>query len=69
MCAADAVTNLGDTEVRDALLAKAEYLCKIGDKNAAVSAFRETFDKSVSVGQRLDITFNVIRIGEHVVVE
>ena len=28
----DAETNLGETEVRDALLAKAEYLCKIGDK-------------------------------------
>ena len=28
----DATTNLGETEVRDAMLAKAEYLCKIGDK-------------------------------------
>ena len=28
----DAQENLGDTEVRDALLAKAEYLTKIGDK-------------------------------------
>jgi 26S proteasome regulatory subunit N7 len=28
----DAETNLGETEVRDALLTKAEYLCKIGDK-------------------------------------
>ena len=28
----DAETNLGETEVRDALLTKADYLCKIGDK-------------------------------------
>ena len=28
----DAEQNLGETEVRDALLAKAEYLSKIGDK-------------------------------------
>lgn len=28
----DAEQNLGESEVRDALLAKAEYLCKIGDK-------------------------------------
>jgi hypothetical protein len=28
----DAETNLGETEVRDALLTKAEHLCKIGDK-------------------------------------
>ena len=28
----DAERNLGETEVRDALLTKAEYLCKIGEK-------------------------------------
>ena len=28
----DAEENLGETEVRDALYEKAEYLCKIGDK-------------------------------------
>jgi len=29
---ADAEKNFGETERRDALMAKAEYLCKIGDK-------------------------------------
>ena len=28
----DAEKNLGDSELKDALLAKAEYLCRIGDK-------------------------------------
>ncbi len=28
----DSEKNFGETEQRDALLAKAEYLCKIGDK-------------------------------------
>lgn len=28
----DAEKNLGETEVRDAMLKKAEYLCRIGDK-------------------------------------
>lgn len=28
----DAEKNFGETEQRDALMAKAEYLCKIGDK-------------------------------------
>ena len=28
----DATKNFGETEQRDALMAKAEYLCKIGDK-------------------------------------
>lgn len=29
---ADAEKNLGETEIRDSMLAKAEYLCHIGDK-------------------------------------
>ena len=28
----DAETNLGETEIRENMLKKAEYLCKIGDK-------------------------------------
>ena len=38
----DAETNLGETEVRDALLSKAEYLCKIGDKVCAGKCFNFT---------------------------
>ena len=29
---ADAEKNLGESEIRESMLAKAEYLCKIGDK-------------------------------------
>jgi 26S proteasome regulatory subunit N7 len=50
-------------EVREKNLAKAEYLCRIGDKEAALTAFRKTYDKTVSLGQRLDIVFHQIRIG------
>lgn len=28
----DAEKNLGESEIRDAMMAKAEYLCQIGDK-------------------------------------
>lgn len=59
----DAEKNLGEMEVREANLKKSEYLCRIGDKNAAVSAFRKTYDKTVSLGHRLDIIFHNIRIG------
>ncbi|GAB6029607.1 proteasome regulatory particle subunit [Chamberlinius hualienensis] len=59
----DAEKNLSETEVRDANLAKAEYLCKIGDKEGALTAFRKTYDKTVSLGHRLDIVFHIIRIG------
>jgi len=59
----DAEENLGETEVREGYLAKAEYLCTIGDKDKAITAFRETTEKTVALGQKLDILFSLIRIG------
>lgn len=59
----DAEQNLGEMEVREANLKKSEHLCRIGDKDGAVSAFRKTYDKTVSLGHRLDIVFHNIRIG------
>jgi len=59
----DAEQNLSEMEVREANLTKSEHLCRIGDKDGAVSAFRKTYDKTVSLGQRLDIVFHLIRIG------
>lgn len=60
---ADAEQNLGEMEVREANLKKSEYLCRIGDKAAAETAFRKTYEKTVSLGHRLDIVFHLIRIG------
>nr|SVE78408.1 EOG090X0ARF [Daphnia lumholtzi] len=59
----DAEQNLGEMEVRESNLKKAEFLCLIGNKDAALSAFRKTYDKTVSLGHRLDIIFHNIRIG------
>ena len=60
---ADADENLGESEIREANLAKAEHLCMIGDKDGAVAAFKETYEKTVSLGHRLDIVFTQIRLG------
>merc|ERR1712141_890656 len=49
---ADAETNLGESEHREALLAKAEYLTKIGDKDNAVEAIRKTMEKTVGLGNK-----------------
>ncbi|CAL1261039.1 unnamed protein product [Larinioides sclopetarius] len=59
----DAEKNLGEMEVREAYLNKAEYLSKIGSKEAALSVFRKTQEKTVSLGHRLDLLFHIIRIG------
>ncbi|KAH9509764.1 26S proteasome non-ATPase regulatory subunit 6 [Bulinus truncatus] len=42
----DAEKSLGETEIRDSMLSKAEYLCQIGDKASALSEFRKTYDKT-----------------------
>lgn len=52
-----------ESDEKDALLSKAEYLCKIGDKDECLSYFRKAYDKTVALGQRLDIIFNIIRVG------
>lgn len=59
----DAEKNLGEMEVREAYLRKAEYYSRIGDKENAVNTFRQTYEKTVSLGHRLDIIFHLIRIG------
>lgn len=59
----DAEKNAGESEVREANLNKAQYLCRIGDKDAAVTAFQKTYEKTVSLGHRLDIVFHQIRMG------
>lgn len=59
----DAVENLGESEVREAHAAKAEYFARIGDKENAVAAYRTTLEKTVGSGQKLDVIFTLLRIG------
>jgi len=60
---ADAVENLGESEVREALLARAIFLARIGDKDGAVAALDETETKTVALGQKLDLVFTQVRLG------
>jgi 26S proteasome regulatory subunit N7 len=59
----DAEKNLGESEVRDSLLKRAEFLTKIGDKNASLHMYRLTLEKTVGLASKLDIVFAQIRIG------
>ena len=52
-----------ESDEKDVLLMKAEYLCKIGNKEESLAVFRKAYDKTVALGHRLDIVFNMIRIG------
>jgi len=59
----DAEQNLGENEVREALLNKALFFKKIGDKEQALKSYEKTESKTVALGQRIDILFDIIRIG------
>lgn len=58
----NAEENEGETEVRDAMLAKANYLADIGDKEAARKAFDETAEKTAGSGPKLDLVFSMLRL-------
>jgi 26S proteasome regulatory subunit N7 len=58
----DAKENFGDIEVRDAMLAKADFYNRIGDKDNAIEGYKIAFEKTVGVGAKLDNILTVIRI-------
>ncbi|KAI5121382.1 hypothetical protein M0805_001195 [Coniferiporia weirii] len=53
----------GETEIADALRARATYLTQIGDKERSVAAQELAFEKSSGVGSKIDIVLALIRIG------
>lgn len=59
----DAEENLGEIEIRDAHLNKAEYYVRIGDKENSLSALRQSYEKTTMLGHKLDNVFMQIRVG------
>ncbi|GLT29077.1 hypothetical protein SLA2020_039650 [Shorea laevis] len=60
---ADAEENLGESEVREAHLAKSLYYIQIGDKEKALEQLKVTESKTVAVGQKMDLVFYTLQIG------
>lgn len=60
---ADAEENLGESEVREALLAKALFYIRIGDKESSLEQLKVTEAKTVAVGQKMDLVFHTLRLG------
>lgn len=59
----DAEENAGESEVREAKLARAEFFGRIMDKKRADEAYDDTYKVTVGSGQKIDIVFALIRIG------
>ncbi|KAL9262163.1 26S proteasome non-ATPase regulatory subunit 6-like protein [Drosera capensis] len=60
---ADAEENLGESEVREAHLAKSLFYIRIGDDNNALDHLKVTESKTVAVGQKMDLVFYTLQIG------
>ncbi|KAF3953724.1 hypothetical protein CMV_020857 [Castanea mollissima] len=60
---ADAQENLGESEVREANLAKSLYFIRIGDKEKALEQLKVTESKTVAVGQKMDLVFYTLQLG------
>lgn len=55
----DATENLGDTEVREALYEKAQFLCKIGvPKEERNKNYKIAEEKTIAIGHKLDMVFS-----------
>lgn len=57
----DAEENLGDTEVKEALTAKADYLCRIGSRAAAAEAYKKAEENTAGSGPKLDLVFSTLK--------
>ncbi|GAA5982258.1 hypothetical protein JCM10908_004804 [Rhodotorula pacifica] len=59
----DARTNLGESEVSDALRERAAYLARIGgDKDEALKAYEDAIEKTAGKGTKIDLVLSVARI-------
>ncbi|TDL21465.1 PCI-domain-containing protein [Rickenella mellea] len=60
---AEAEKTEGETEIADALKARATYLTRIGDKDRSVTAQELALEKTPGVGSKIDIVLTLARIG------
>ncbi|KAI9568050.1 26S proteasome subunit RPN7-domain-containing protein [Boletus coccyginus] len=60
---AEAEKTEGESEISDALKARANHLTRIGDKERAVAAQELALQKTPGLGSRIDISLTLIRIG------
>ncbi|KAF8633521.1 hypothetical protein AX17_004427 [Amanita inopinata Kibby_2008] len=60
---AEAEQTEGESEISDALKARANYFTRIGDKDRAIAAQKLALEKTPGLGSRIDIVLTLIRIG------
>ncbi|KAI0934895.1 hypothetical protein AcV5_006589 [Taiwanofungus camphoratus] len=60
---AEAEQTEGESDIADALQARANYFTKIGEREKAIEAQKVALEKTPGLGSRIDIILTLIRIG------
>ncbi|EMD38248.1 hypothetical protein CERSUDRAFT_113407 [Gelatoporia subvermispora B] len=60
---AEAEKTEGESDIADALRARASYLTQIGDKERAIEAQKLALEKTPGLGSKIDIVLTLVRIG------
>jgi 26S proteasome regulatory subunit N7 len=58
----EALEQAGDTEVQAARGKRAEFWARVGDKDQAITAYEEVFEKTGVLGTKIDIVLAIIRM-------
>lgn len=59
----DAEDNAGESEIREALVAKVNFFASIGDREKCLELSRQCTAKTIATGPKLDLMFQRIRVG------
>jgi 26S proteasome regulatory subunit N7 len=59
----EAVEKAGDTEIMAARGKRAEFWARVGDKDRAIAAYEDVFEKTGILGTKIDLVLAIIRMG------
>ncbi|KAK0629135.1 26S proteasome subunit RPN7-domain-containing protein [Bombardia bombarda] len=59
----EAVEKAGDTEIQAAKGKRAEFWARVGDKEKAIAAYEDVFEKTGVLGTKIDLVLAIVRMG------
>ncbi|OHE98005.1 26S proteasome subunit RPN7, partial [Colletotrichum orchidophilum] len=59
----EAVEKAGETEIQAARGKRAEFWARVGDKDRAIAAYEDVFEKTGILGTKIDLVLAIIRMG------
>ncbi|KAK3941670.1 putative 26S proteasome regulatory complex component [Diplogelasinospora grovesii] len=59
----EAVEKAGDTEIQAARGKRAEFWARVGDKEKAIAAYEDVFEKTGVLGTKIDLVLAIVRMG------